>query len=222
MGSVIFLVFIILFVLFLFGLFSRGDGQGNPVARSKRWQRTRPGDGSTRAARTAMQRAGFQGSEAYVSVADIGLLAYRHSDEPKLVRYGDVLLDTQYLRPFVDLWLPYASRGIVRFELVDGEGRLRYADETRYDLNKDRNTLLPGTWLPLRGKSVGPGPWSLRVMAGDALLAVHSFGWQPVGGGQLQRYVADDGEISPSLHQALRAQPREAVSLADLLADQEE
>jgi hypothetical protein len=34
--------------------------------------------------------------------------------------------------------------------------------------------------------------------------------------------MASDGEISPSLQQALRAQPREAVSLEDLLGDEEE
>lgn len=169
-----------------------------------------------------MKSAGYEGGSAYVQVADIGLLSYRQSSEPKLVRYGDVLMDTRYLRPFVDLALPYAVSGVVRFELMDSEGRLRYADEARYDLDEGKNTLLPGTWLPLDGKKLRPGRWQLRVLAGGALVAVHDFGWQPVGGGTIQRYSDGDGEISLELQRAMQSKPREAVSLSELLADQEE
>jgi hypothetical protein len=133
-----------------------------------------------------------------------------------------VLVDTHFLRPFIELWLPYRSRGMVRFELLDSAGRLRYVDEAEYDLERGDNVLLPSTWLPLRGKTIPPGRWRLQVMAGDTLLAAHPFGWQPVGGGELQPYIASDGEISPALQQALRARSREAVSLSDLLADQED
>jgi hypothetical protein len=59
------------------------------------------------------------------------------------------------------------------------------------------------------------------VLAGDTLLAVHSFGWRAVGGGRIQRYMASDGEISSSLQRAIRAQSREAVSLSELLSDEE-
>jgi hypothetical protein len=169
-----------------------------------------------------MQRAGYEGGPAYVQVADIGLLAYRQSSEPKLVRYGDVLLDSRYLRPFVDLVLPYAVNGTIRFELLDSERRLRYADEARYDLNTGKNTLLPGTWLPLDGKKMHPGRWQLRVLAGGALVGVHDFGWQVVGGGAIQRYSDGDGELSLELQRAMQSKPREAVSLSELLADQEE
>ena len=169
-----------------------------------------------------MQRAGYAGSENYVEVTDVGLLTYRHSDEPKLVRYGDVMLDTHFLRPFCELWLPYRSRGTVRFELVDSAGRQRYVDEEEYDLERGDNVLLPRTWLPLRGKTIAPGQWRLRVSAGETLLAVHPFGWEQVGGGEIQPYIASDGEISPALQHAMRVKARDAMSLSDLLADQEE
>ena len=105
------------------------------------------------AARRAMRRAGYAGGESYVQVADVGLLAYRDVDDPKLVRYHEVWVYTEYLRPFVVLSVPYQARGMVRMEIADHADRLRYADETRYDLQPGENTLLPGTWLPLQGKA---------------------------------------------------------------------
>jgi hypothetical protein len=222
MAGIVFLVFIIGFVVLLFSLFSATEEKGGRFSGLREWSRPKADTRLSLAARKAMQRADYQGGEAYVNVVDVGLLAYRGSNEPKLVRYGNVVADTDYLRPFVELWLPHQARGAVRFELVDHEGRLRYADESRYDLVRGLNTLLPGTWLPLQGKTVTPDRWSLRVLAGDTLLAVHTFGWRAVGGGQMRRYIAPDGEISPSLQQALRAQPRDAVSLSDLLGDEEE
>jgi hypothetical protein len=222
MGSIVFFVFLLLFVVFLFGLFSIAEGRSNPVSTLTQRARVPQTEKRSRAAAIAARRAGYESGEDYVQITDIGLLAYRQTDEPRLVRYGGVLLDTHYLRPFVELWLPYDARGQVRFELVDNDGRLRYADEDEYDLEPGKNTVLPGTWLPLKGKTIDPGEWRLRVLASNTLLAVHVFDWREVGGGRIQRYVASDGEISPSLQQALQARPSEAMSLSDLLSDQEE
>jgi hypothetical protein len=221
MGGIVFLVFIIAFVYVLFRLFSATESRGGGLSGLRERSRQRTDVRLSLAARRAMQRADYWGGDAYVSVVDVGLLAYRGSTEPKLVRYGDVMMDTDFLRPFVELWLPHQARGAIRLELVDHEGRLRYADESRYDLMRGANTLLPGTWLPLQGKTVTPDEWSLRVLAGDTLLAVHTFGWRAVGGGRIRRYMASDGEISASLQQALRAGSREAVSLSELLSDEE-
>ncbi|RPI97147.1 MAG: hypothetical protein EHM39_09935 [Chloroflexi bacterium] len=222
MSMMLFIVFIILFVLLLMGLLTVADGRGRSGTRSSRRSRSQQEVETSRAALDAMRRAAYEGGEGYVEVSDIGLLAYRHSDEHKLIRYSKVLVDTNFLRPFIELWLPYQARGLVRFELVDSEGRLRYVDEAEYDLQPGDNVLLPSTWFPLRGKTIAPGQWRLQVMAGDTLLAVHPFGWEQVGGGEIQPYIGADGEISPALQQALRAKSRGSVSLSDLLADQEE
>jgi hypothetical protein len=225
MAGVVFVVFIVLFILFLFSLFSIAEGRSNLLSSFMKGWRLPAGRPrsirSTTAALQAMRRAGYEWGPDYVQVTDIGLLAYRHSEEPKIVRYNDVLLDTRFLRPFSELWLPYAVSGSVRFELIDSDGRLRYADEAEYDLVRGQNTLLPGTWLPLEGKSIPPGRWTLRLLTGDTVLAMYVFGWQTVGGGAIQRYITSDGEISPELQHALRSKPREAVSLSDLLADQD-
>lgn len=214
---IVFIVFLAVFAVFLLTAFSSAGEQAR-AARPRRAPRPMAGVGPrSQAAQRAAQRAGYEGGPDYVNVTDIGLLAYRGMDEPRLVRTGKVLTDTDYLRPFAELWLPHEARGKIRFELVDAEGRLRYADEARYDLGAGRNTLLPGTWLPLRGKSSVPGEWTLRLAAGDLLLAAHRFGWEPAGRGEIKRYMASDGEISPELQRALEAQPVEGVSLSELL-----
>ncbi len=217
MGPLAFIVFLAVFAFFLLMVFPAVAGQTR-AAKPKRVPREMAAVGQrSLAARQAAQRAGYEGGPDYVNVTDIGLLAYRDVDAPRLVRTGKVLTDTDYLRPFAELWLPHEARGKIRFELVDAEGRLRYADEARYDLGAGRNTLLPGTWLPLRGKSIVPRDWLLRLAAGDLLLAAHRFGWEPAGGGEIKRYMASDGEISPELQQALDAQPVEGISLSELL-----
>lgn len=223
MDDLFFLIFVLIVLIALFSFYGQvarsrmSQGAGGRARRASRRKVE-----LTEAAWEAMSRAGYEPGSEYVQVADIGLLAYRHTDEPKLVRTGGVLMDTRYLRPFADLVLPYPASGDVRFELIDHEGRLRYADEAQYDFHGGRNTVLPGTWLPLEGKTIIPEEWVLRVLASQTLLAVHRFGWQPVGGGTIQRYVASDGELSEALQQALNARQREAVSLSELLSDQEE
>lgn len=215
------LILIALLIAFLFGMFRMAEQQrsgGNTTAR----QRPRRDVVISQAASQAMHAAQYEAGDSFVSVTDIGLLAYRTPDESRLIRYGDVLMDTEYLRPFVELWLPHAARGPVRFEFFDGRHHLRYADEERYDLARGKNTLLPNTWLPLRGKAVDASEmWSMRVLVGTTLLAVGHFGWQAVGGGEIQRYVESDGEISPELQRAIRSSPGRSMSLGELLADQE-
>ncbi len=223
MGGIVFLAFVILFALFIFGAFSNSAPREAPsrdrreVLRDRRPVRRA---GSSSVAQKAMNRAGYQSGDAYARVVDLGMLAYRQSDEPRIVRSGAVWTDTEYVRPFVDLWLPHRARGKVRFELVDAAQRLRYADEAGYDLDRGKNTLLPQTWLPIRGRAADGDQWNLRVIAGETLLAVHDFGWQSPGG-EIKQYMVSDGEISPELLHALSDERGKKMSLSDLLSDQD-
>ncbi len=223
MNAIIFLLFIFAFLAVLFVVTSSSAAK-TPAPHRKRTLQPVAREDQHPVARAAMRRAGYTADASFVQVADIGLLTYRNTTDGKVIRAGDVLLDTKYLRPFAELWLPYAAAGGVRFEISDSSGRLRYADEAQYELKRGVNTILPGTWLPLEGKVIDPDEaWTLRLRASDTLLAAHTFGWQPVGGGVIQKYVAEDGELSPALQEAiLRASSREAMSLSELLSDQEE
>jgi hypothetical protein len=233
MGGIVFFIFMILFLLFVFGLFSMTTAKP-PQQTQRTPARTRGTDSSRQrpapraasgrqhhpAATQAMRRAGYESSDAYVRVVDIGLLAYRELDEPRLVRYNDVRTDTRYLRPFVGLSVPHPARGTVRMELRDNDDRMRYVDETRYDLDAGSNTLLPGTWLPLPEYMDSTRDWTLHVTAGETLLAVHRFGWQQVGE-ELRQYIQADGEISPELQDAIDQQASQGMSLSQLLSNQD-
>lgn len=169
-----------------------------------------------------MQRAQYDVGEEFVRITDIGLLEYRGADRPRLLRTEQARIDSDYLRPFAELWLPYRSRGMVRFELaemVNGRPRLHYADEDEYDLQAGVNALLPSTWLPLQNKAIdGSDRWHLRILVGETMLADHEFRWRDaIASSEIQRYIASDGEISAALQQAIAAQQDEAISLDDLL-----
>jgi hypothetical protein len=226
-GGIVFLIFIAIFLAFLFGLFSIAEGRPTrrrPTSYQPPYrQRSEVSTKTNTTAQQAMHRAGYQGGPNYVQVEDIGLLAYRTTTDPKLIRSGDLWADTQYLRPFAALWLPYAATGEVRFELLDANDRVWYADETSYNLQHGTNTLLPQTWLPLANKTISPGRWKLRVLANDTVLAIHSFGWQSPANNEIKQYVDSDGEISPELQQAINdVQSHSRMSLAELLASQDD
>jgi hypothetical protein len=243
MSAIIFLVFIAVFIFLLFGLFRIAEGRGQAeqrrsATRSRRSASRRQHMRSRRSsaampnempqpkkpALKAMLRAGYDVGEEFVRVTDIGLLEYRATKRPRLLRDEQARADSDYLRPFAELWLPYRSRGMVRFELVEiinGRPHLHYADEDEYDLDAGINALLPGTWLPLQSKDIDyDDQWRLRVLVGQTMLADHAFGWrEAIGGSDIQRHIASDGEISAALQQAISAQQNEAVSLDDLLAE---
>jgi hypothetical protein len=231
MNAIIVLIFILLFLLLLFNVASSTRSEVKPPVRNRQVRRPASSQRSARSSRDqasvsetasrAMWRARYEADSSYLQVSDVGLLAYRHMDEPK-VRYGDIMMDTRYLRPFAEVWLPYDASGSLRFEIIDSQGRRRYADEARYQLKRGKNTLLPRTWLPLEGKAIAPGDWMMRVLAEDTLLADHVFSWQAVGGGTIQQYIQGDGEISPVLQAMLRSKSVEAVSLSELLDTQDE
>lgn len=221
-GQLILLVVIVLIALWLIrGSVSRMPGQAMRETGTFGRARNRVHIEQSHVAAVAARRARYPGGAEYVNVTDLGLLVYQDSQQLRLVRQDSIPTDAQYLRPFVELWLPHQARGTVRFEIRDRQGRLRYADEARYDLEHGYNTLLPGTWLPLRGDVAAFDTWEYRVLAGGMTLAIHRFTWRAAGRA-LRPYLASDGEISPALQAALRAQAAQPVSLSELLAGQEE
>ncbi len=178
------------------------------------------------AADRALYRAGYRPDDnPDVQLADIGLLVYEGSNEPKLCRLSDVPTDATHIRPFIVLNAPHlpdaGSDGVIRFNLVDGSGKLRYTSRSRYTVKRGQNPIIPKTWLPLTDQQMD-GTWSLQLCIGDnAPFAVHEFHWLQIGG-QVRAHFNGDGEIDELMQPAINQNVDDPVSLDELLADQAE
>jgi hypothetical protein len=154
---------------------------------------------------------------------DIGVLAYRADDEPVIHRDWAVMDDVDYIQPFVQLRLPRAATGRVRFELIDSAGERQFVHEQDYQLERGRNLVVPAARLPIHDNYTMEAQWELRVSADGVLLAVHNFGWEDSSKvtAEMQRHILEDGEISNELRAALAESKLERMSLDELLGDQQ-
>jgi len=171
----------------------------------------------------ALQRAGQIRVNQWAQLSDIGLLVYEETTSPEIIRLGEVPTNATHIRPFV---IFHPSRATVasisiRFDLIDGEGTLRYTMRSFSRLKPDVNFITPPTWLPMADLHPG-GTWSLQVTIGNgAPIAIHEFKWMEVGG-ELRAALTGDGEIDGRMkgfideHTAID----ESISLDDLLGEQ--
>lgn len=196
-----------------------------PATRQARTDRAAPvasrGSRMHRVAARAVRRAGHDPDALAVAPVDIGVLAYESREAtPTLYRETRLPEDAAYIRPFMLLRSPRRARGMIRFELVDGQGAVRFVDETEWELKAGETFVYPATWLPTERIEDYSGEWTLRVYAADTLLAVHDFTWWDSGGGELRRYLTGDGEISDDLLEELSGARVERLSLDELLDEQ--
>lgn len=174
-----------------------------------------------RVAARAVRKAGHDPDALAVAPVDIGVLAYESREAtPTLYRETRLPEDAAYIRPFMLLRSPRRARGLIRFELLDGQGGVRFVDETEWELKAGETFVYPATWLPTERIEDCSGEWVLRVYAADMLLAVHDFAWWDSGGGELRRYLTGDGEISDDLLEELSGARVERLSLDELLDEQ--
>ncbi len=174
-----------------------------------------------RVAARAVRKAGQDPDTLAVAPVDIGVLAYQSREAtPTLYRETRLPEEAAYIRPFMLLRSPRRARGKIRFELLDGQGVLRFVDETEWELKAGETFVYPATWLPTDRIEDFGGEWTLRVSAAGTLLAVHEFAWRDSGGGELRRYLTGDGEISDDLLEELSGARVERLSLDELLDDQ--
>lgn len=196
-----------------------------PAARRAKTDRAAPvasrGSRMHRVAARAVRKAGHDPDALAVAPVDIGVLAYESREAtPTLYRETRLPEDVAYIRPFMLLRSPRRARGMIRFELVDGQGAVRFVDETEWELKAGETFVYPATWLPTERIEDYSGEWTLRVYAADTLLAVHDFAWWDSGGGELRRYLTGDGEISDDLLEELSGARVERLSLDQLLDEQ--
>lgn len=170
----------------------------------------------------AVQRAGRDPYRAQVLPVDLGLLAFRGDDEPVIHRTYPVADDSDYVQPFVQLRVPEAVVGSVRFELLDEYGELAFVHEEEYALQRGRNLVIPSTRMPVHDERLTVGRWEMRVLAGGMVLASHLFSWENSDDDEFRRHLGEDGEISSSMRAVLAENRLGDMSLDDLLSDQDE
>ncbi|MDX1995895.1 MAG: hypothetical protein SF029_26170 [bacterium] len=182
----------------------------------------RPGTQVYKHALEAVRTTGNNPDDMQVLPVDLGLLVFHGNEEPVIHRLQPVEDDADYIQPYVQLRVPVAARGKVRFELLNEHGRRMYVHEDNYELKRGRNLLIPNTRLPIHDEQITNGRWRLRIMADSLVLADHYFSWKETSTADIQQHVAADGEISNEMRAMLAENRLGQMSLDELLSHQEE
>ncbi len=203
---------------------SRALGSGERAATARARRMTDTLEAYPHAVKAA-HAAGLHPSTSTVYPSDIGVLIYRDGDEPQIVRDWEAPDDIDYLQPYVELHVPRAANGMVRFEVYDADGKLVYAREEDRQLKGGRNLILPKTRLPITPKLALYDGWRLRVLADGYAVAEHILNFSDaatIDTAPLAAHIGEDGEISAELQDALNTGNVGGISLDDLLSDQED
>jgi hypothetical protein len=182
----------------------------------------------TAEAREAAVRARAGGGYASpdITLMDIGMIAMQTGEYGvNMRRTRDVSLDDEGVRPFIKLSvLPNGAerRALIRFELRDGLGKVRFVHEMRPYLRAGETDILADHHLPLAASPelFEPGDWDLRVSIDGRRIGEHLFRVTPSLSNRFERVrrAPADGE-----RRARLSDPGdEPLSLEDLLRGQAE
>lgn len=170
----------------------------------------------------AVSRAGLDPDDVQVLVVDIGVMAFRGNEEPKVFRTWSLPDDVDYVQPFVQLRLPTKANGLVKFEITDANGRLIFMNEDNHKLERGRNFITPGARLPIHDETSLGGRWSMRVSADGVTLAEHRFEFAEASDSAIRRHIGEDGEINTEMRAVMAESRLPKMSLDELLEYQEE
>jgi hypothetical protein len=171
----------------------------------------------------AISRAGQDADELAVLPLDLGVLVYKDQEPPQIYRMDEIPDDIDYLQPFVELELPSAVSGRVRFEITDGSGQTVFIEENTHRFREGSQPVVAQTRLPIHDAQSFDNGWHLKIYAEDMLLADHKFAWNnAVNVAPIRQHIQEDGEISAELRQALAETNLERMSLDELLDFQDE
>lgn len=181
-------------------------------------------------AREAVSRASSRGGYANpaLTLLDVGLIGmYSGGDGMVMRRARTVSKEDDSVRPFVTLNVAPAEAdrtALLRFEIIDHNGREQYIHEMRVYLRDGEVNILADHHLPLFGNPQieGFGGWDLRVLLDGNLLGLHAFTLSPsdeerrtrlAGSAPRRHFVQgdddedeDDSDIPMTLEQLLRNQ----------------
>lgn len=200
-------------------------GEDDEVAVRPAPQRTTNAEGVQNHALEAVRAAGRDPDTLPVLPVDIGVLAYHGERDPVIHRDWGVMDDVDYIQPFVQLRLPRAATGRVRFELVDSDNQVQFVHEQDYQLERGRNLVVPAARLPVQDEQPVDRAWQIRVSADGVLLAVHEFEFEDstTVSAEIRQHILEDGEISNDLRTALVDNNQMGkLSLDELLSFQED
>jgi hypothetical protein len=190
-----------------------GSGAGEPF--SARQAQSEP---VYRHALEAVQRAGHDPDAVQVLAVDIGVMAFKGTNEPAVYRTWSLPDDVDYIQPFVQLRLPSKAAGRIRFEIVDGSGQVVFAHENVHNLERGRNFVSPAARLPIHEENLTNGQWGMRVSADGVVLAEHRFEFSEAAEANIRRHIGEDGEINTELRAVMAESRLPKMSLDDLLA----
>lgn len=168
----------------------------------------------------AMQRAGFDPLRHDFIPTDIGLVAYRTPESPKIMRYKPIMTDTRWLRPFVELAALRRLSLQIQIGILDSQGEAVFWEEKKTPLH-EKTRFLTNNWLPLEGYYAG-GRWSVVLYVNEQLAGLHRFEWVSIGENDILNQLHTDGEINEELQHAVRKGRFRKMTLDELLADQNE
>lgn len=170
----------------------------------------------------AVSRVGHDPDDVQVLTVDIGVMAFRADEEPKVFRTWSLPDDVDYIQPFVQLRLPTKANGRIKFELLDSSGRVVFVHADNHKLERGRNFITPASRLPIHDETMVNGRWSMRVSADDVVLAEHRFEFTESGNSQIGRHIGEDGEINTEMRAMMAESRLPKMSLDELLEYQEE
>lgn len=169
----------------------------------------------------SVERAGHDPDNMQVLAVDIGVMAFKDSDEPTVFRTWSLPDDVDYIQPFVQLRLPTKANGLIRFEVLDADNNVVFVHEDNHKLERGRNFVSPSARLPIHDQHMLDGQWGLRVSADGMVLAEHMFEFAEATSAAIRRHIGEDGEINTELRAVMTESRLPKMSLDDLLAYQE-
>jgi hypothetical protein len=145
----------------------------------ERSARSRMSAPAREAADRARNRPGYRALGG-IQMIDVGVIASQNGDEGLVMRRTrSVSRDDDGMRPFVALEVSpeEADRNaVVRFEVIDQNGREQYIHEMDVYLRDGEMNILTDNHLPLRRNEqvAGMGDWDVRIFIDGTLVGIHS------------------------------------------------
>jgi hypothetical protein len=160
-----------------------------------------------------------------VTLMDIGLIATRTTERGiDMRRSRDLSLDDEGVRPYITLNTQGDAterRALIRFEMVDSNGKVRYVHEMRPYLRYGEADILPDHHLPLSENDLAQsGDWDLRVTIDGAMIAVLPFSVAPSLEARYERLQRIQSQGSSSGKQLNLDEQDGPQSLEELLRQQ--